>query len=202
MSATRKRICLGWLVLHLFFIFVVSSRDLLGLLADGGNVFPKAMLTTWTRGEQVASSALGEFLGRSNALRQAKEFYVQSAGIDSGYSFFAPNVPNSYKLVFEIQHPNGTTEMDLPEVGGTAAGLRLATLLENLGQIHLELLRQRTIEKLSYSAWANHPDATRIRAIFGAVLVPEPAQFLRGGKESYEVICAYDFFPRRPASPK
>jgi len=30
------------------------------------------------------------------------------AGIEVGYGFFAPNVPNNYKVVFELQYPTIT----------------------------------------------------------------------------------------------
>lgn len=195
------RIYGGCLILHLLLIFAVSSRDLFGLLEEGGNIFPKSIRPVWARGQQLAAGVLGEAAPVSNLFRQGTELYLQCAGIESGYSFFAPNVPSSYKLVFEVSGANGKVTTDLPEVGGSAAGLRLATLLENLGQTRSEPLRRRTIQKLTYSAWATHPDAVRIRAIFGVVLIPEPTKFLRTSQESYDVICAYDFFPPQPAPP-
>ena len=150
----------------------------------------------WGHVQKYGSAAVGESLDRSNPFRQALSLYQNCAGIENGNCFFAPNVPNTYKLVFEIQNSDGTTEIALPEVGGEAAGLRLTGLLENLGRIPSEVLRRRTLQKLAFVVWASHPRATRIRAIFGAVLVPDLAGYERGAQASYDVTSVYDFYPR------
>lgn len=196
MRPTTVKLFSAGLFLHLLLIFATSLRDLSSLLADGGNIFPGALHSIWKQTESFASTISEAPTARSNVLQQTEGLYARCAGIESGYSFFAPNVPNSYKLAFEILHSDQTTDVVLPEVGSEAAGLRLATLLENLGQIPSEPLRKRTLQKLAYVAWASHPDAIRIRAIFGEILIPDLHGYERGAKQSYEVICAYDFFPQ------
>lgn len=196
MRSLTIRVYLIALFLHLLLIVATSVRDLSGLLAEGGNIFSDSLQPVWKKSGSFCSAALGGALARFHPVRQIETIYTRCAGIDSGYSFFAPNVPNSYKLAFEIKHSDKTSEIVLPEVGDVAAGLRLTTLLEYLGQVPSEPLRRRVLEKLAYIAWASHSDATRIRAIFAAVLVPDLQNFQRDSTESYQVICVYDFYPQ------
>ena len=59
----------------------------------------------------------------SNPVRQALATYLHIAGIETGYGYFAPNVPGSYKLVFELHYPDGRVEYELPSVSSAAAGV-------------------------------------------------------------------------------
>jgi hypothetical protein len=193
MTARRRRIYLACFVVHFTLVILAAARDLASLLREGGNVFPASFEGFWQGSEIFLSTALGERLGDSNPLRQAVTFYTQGAGIESGYGFFAPNVPNSYKLVFELHYPDGRVQYELPHVAGNAAGLRVVSLFDNIGHIRYELLRRTTLKMLAYSVWREHPHATTIRAVFGTVQPPRIDAFLRGEKESYEFLYAYDF---------
>lgn len=129
--------------------------------------------------------------------------YTHATGIEAGYGFFAPNVPDNYKLVFEIHYPDGRVEYELPRVAGVAAGLRLSTLIDNIGDIRYDALREVLVKMMAYSIWREHPDATLIRAVLGLVLLPTPTEFQHGMKESYQFTYAYDFlFPVAPESTK
>ncbi|MEO8727653.1 MAG: hypothetical protein ABI383_16190 [Acidobacteriaceae bacterium] len=190
-----KPVYLICFALHFSLILLASSRDLFSVLSEGGNLFPASFIQSWNRLEDCTSAALGQRLFKANPLRQLLTVYTHSAGIEAGYGFFAPNVPNSYKLVFEIHHPDGELEYQLPEVRGAAAGLRLISLYDNIGRITYEPLRELTLRMLAYSVWREHPDATLIRAVFGTVTIPAIPDSLRGQKESYDLICSYDFAP-------
>ena len=118
---------------------------------------------------------------------------MHAAGIEAGYGYFAPNVPYSYKLVFELTYPNGTTEYELPSVGTPETGMRLPTLLDFIAANRYEPLRQLILKMLAYSVWQHHRDALKIRAVFGAVITPSMAGYERGDEPTYAVVCAYDF---------
>jgi hypothetical protein len=119
------------------------------------------------------------------------------------YGFFAPNVPNSSKLVFELHYDDGRVDYELPRLNEAAAGLRFITLLEYIEQTDYDLLRQVMLKLLARSVWQEHPDATRIRAVLGHVKQPSPAEAAQGKGESYEFSYAYDFSfrPEPTASP-
>jgi hypothetical protein len=136
---------------------------------------------------------LGQRLPRSNPVRQILSGYLTLSGIEVGYGFFAPNIPNSYKLVFELRFPDGRVEYELPRVSNPASVVRVAGLLDTIGRTHSEAFRQTMVRMLADSVWREHADATMIRAIFGSVILPSAPEFAHGKRESYEFLYAYDF---------
>jgi hypothetical protein len=126
--------------------------------------------------------------------------YLHCAGIETGYGFFAPNVPNNYKLVFELHYPDGRTEYEIPRVSSATTGLRLSGLLDRIADSTYEPLRQMMVKILTYAVWQDHPEATSIRAVFGMADLPAPDDFAKGEKESYELLYTYDFTFRKAGS--
>lgn len=151
------------------------------------------------------SAALGQRLAASNPVRQALATYLHITGIESGYGYFAPNVPGSYKLVFELHYPDGRVEYELPRVNRAAAGLRLAGLLDQIGRTKYDALREILVKMLAQSLWREHPDVKTIRAVFGSIRLPSVSEFEHGKRESYEFLYAYDFSlrdgPGEPENP-
>src|SRR5262249_8659334 len=119
--------------------------------------------------------------------------YTHLSGIDGGYTFFAPNVPDACKLVLELRYPDGSVEYDLPRTSNAGGGLGVSALLDNLATTQDDPLQERLIKMLAYSAWRRHPKAKTIRAVLGYVHLPTVAQFQRGETESYEYLYAYEF---------
>jgi hypothetical protein len=193
MASSKRCFYLAGLALQLFLIIGVSSRDTFRLLSMNRTVFPEGFKSSWRRAELIASTPLGQGLARSNPLRQILIGYLHLSGIEAGYGFFAPNIPNSYKLVFELRFPDGHVEYKLPRVSNAASVLRVACLLDTIGRTHSEGFRQTIVKMLADSVWREHADATNIRAIFGSVVLPSALEFEHGKRESYEFLDAYDF---------
>jgi hypothetical protein len=167
-------------------------------LGLGGNLFPNSLKTSWSAAEDISAATLGEHFGENNPVRQTIALYLHAAGLETGYGYFAPNVPDNSKLVFEFHFADGRVEYSLPRVGSEATGLRLADLFDNIRYtVHPEL-RELLIRMLAYSAWEEHPDATMVRAIFGTINLPTIGEFRAGKKETYDVLSAYDFSFKRP----
>lgn len=165
-------------------------------MAESSTVFPDSFRRFW----QKAETAFGTRLDESNPVRRGVAFYLESAGIEAGYGFFAPNVPSSFKLVFEVHHGDGRVEYALPSVGGVATGMRLNNLFDYIAQTRYDALRVTMLKMLAYSIWREHPDATVIRTVFGVVVLPSAREIKEGGKESYEFLYAYDFSFSSPAN--
>lgn len=193
MTLGKKRVYLAGLALQLFLIIAVSSRDTFWVLSKSRTVFPESSKNFWQQSEQIASTALGQRLPRSNPVRQFLAGYPHLSGIEVGYGFFGPNIPNSYKLVFELRFPDGHVEYELPRVSNAASVLRLAGLLDQIGRTHSEAFRQTMVSMLADAVWREHANATTIRAIFGSVILPSVPEFEHGKRESYEFLYAYDF---------
>ncbi len=146
---------------------------------------------------------LGQKLLASNPVREALATYLQGAGIETGYGYFAPNVPGTYRLVFELHYPDERVEYELPSIRSGAAGLRMAGLLDNIGRTSYDAGREILVKTLAQSVWRDHPDVKSVRAILGSVRLPSIGEFEKGKRESYEFLYAYDFsLKNKPATPR
>jgi hypothetical protein len=193
----------GWFCLHFLLIVSFSCRETLRLVAQGPTIFPASFKTFSHRAETAVSVALGQHLAASNPIRQAIVTYLHLAGIEAGYGYFAPNVPGSYRLVFELHYPDGRVEYELPSVSSAAAGLRIAGLLDTIGRTPYDVLREHLVKTLARSVWREHPEVKTIRAVFGSIRLPTVSEFEHGQRESYEFLYAYDFsLENEPAKPK
>jgi hypothetical protein len=201
----QKYFYLAWFVLHFLLIITFSCRDTLWLIAQGPTIFPPSFKSFSQKAETAVSAAVGQRLAASNPVRQALATYLHIAGIETGYGYFAPNVPGSYKLVFELHYPDGRVEYELPRVNRTAAGLRVAGLLDQIGRAKYDALREILVKMLARSVWREHPEVKTIRAVFGSIRLPSVTEFEHGKRESYEFLYAYDFSlrggPGEPENP-
>jgi hypothetical protein len=176
---------------------------MLRLVAQGPTILPPYSKSLSQKAEKTLSFALGQRFAGSNPIRQGIATYLHLAGIETGYGYFAPNVPGSYRLVFELKYPDGRVEYELPSVKGAAGGLRLASLLDNIGRTPHDAFREHLVKMLAASIWREHPEVKTIRAVLGSISLPTITQFQRGKRESYEFLYAYDFsLENEPAEPK
>jgi hypothetical protein len=199
----QKHVYVAWFSLHFLLIVSFSCRETLRLVAQGPTIFPVCFRSLAGKAETAASIALGQHLASSNPIRQALATYLHLAGIETGYGYFAPNVPGSYKLVFELHYPDGRVEYELPSVSGAAAGLRIAGLLDTIGRTRHDVLREYLVKTLAGSIWREHPGVQTVRAVFGSIRLPTVSEFEHGQRGSYEFMYAYDFaLQNEPAKPK
>ena len=189
----RRWLWLAWFGLHFSFILVGSTRETLSLVARGLTVIPAKLQGRAGRTESVAAGLLGENASARNPVRRAIVTYRHVAGIEVGYGYFAPTIPAAYKLVFELRYSDGRVDYALPRVRSRAGRLRMVGLLDEIGRTRSDALRERLIKLLAAASWREHPEATKIRAIFGAILLPSIEEFERGQKQSYQFLYAYDF---------
>ena len=180
-------------MVHFFIIAAVCCRDTLLVLGRGYTFFPSSLERYWQNAQALVSASLGEHLALSSPVRESISAYTQAAGIGFGYGFFAPNVPDSYKLVFELHYPDGSIQYELPHVSSPGAGLRVSTLVDNIAQTRYDALRELMVKMLAYAVWREHPDAIMIRAVLGFVTLPNAIEFKQGLSESYQFLYAYDF---------
>ncbi len=152
------------------------------------------------KAETVASVALAQNLPASSPIRRALLTYLHIAGIERPYGYFAPNVPVSYKLVFELHYSDGRVEYEVPGGNSAAADLRLAALLDEIGRTRVDALREYLVKLLARSTWREHPDVKTMRAILGSRNSPSIDEFKQGTRESYEFLYAYDFSLEKESS--
>ena len=157
-TISRQRyLHVAWLALHLLLIVSFSCRETLRVIAEGPTILPLWFKNFSQKAQTVFSIALGQKLAASNPVRETLNTYVNAAGIETGYGYFAPNVPGGYRLVFELHYPDGRVEYELPAVRSEAAGLRVAGLLENIGRTPYDAMREILVKTLAQSVWHAAP---------------------------------------------
>ena len=196
----QKPVYLACLLVHFLLIITVSSRETVWLIRQGLTIFPSSFKGHRPAGGTDVASVPRQNLATSNLLRRALATYLDIAGIERGYGYFAPNVPAGYKLIFELHYPDGRVAYRLPRVHSAAAGLRLAGLLDEIGRTRYDPLREYLVKMLARPVWREHPGATTITAVFGSINLPSVNEFEHGARESYQFLYAYDFSLREGAA--
>ena len=196
----RKSVYTAGFALHFLLVITVACRETIWVVARRLTILPPSVESLAEDVEPTLETVLGRHLNPSNPLRRGLSTYWHLAGIEGGYGYFAPNVPGSFKMVFELHYPDGRVESVLPRVSSTAAGLRVASLLDEIGRTRYEPLREYMVRSLADATWREHPDAVAVRAVFGSIQLPTIGEFEQGKKESYHFIFAYDF-SRTDAAP-
>jgi hypothetical protein len=190
---TTKRVYVAWFAIHFFLITAVCFAGLFSLVAERATILPSVLDPYARKAELLAAWLLGKHAPVSSAVRQSIATYLHAAGIQSGYTFFAPNIPGYHKLIFELSYEDGHTEYESPHFSGKAATLRLDSLLARLGDNRYEPLREVVVKMLALSIWRERPDVKKIRATFGLVSPPSISDFEQGKGELFQPIFSYDF---------
>ncbi len=188
-----KRIHAAWFGIHFLLITAVCVAGLFSLIAEGATILPSALNQDARKAELAAASLLGKESAPANPVRRGIATYLHAAGIQAGYTFFAPNVPGYHRLRLELYYEDGRIEQDSPHVSGQAGALRLNSLLNKLPDARYEPLREVVVKMLALSVWQQHPDAKKIRATFGSVNPPNITDFEHGKGESFQPMFSYDF---------
>jgi hypothetical protein len=188
-----KRVYSAWFVVHFFLIMAVCLAGIFSLVAEGTTMLPSSLDEDARKAELIAAFVLGKEAAASNPLRQGIATYLHAAGVQAGYSFFAPNVPGYHKLTLELHYANGRVDYESPHVSGKAAALRLTSLLDRLADNRYEPLREVVVKMLALSVWRERPDVNKIRATFGAVNLPGVSEFEHGEAETFQPMFSYDF---------
>lgn len=178
---------------HAALILGVCCADTLDFIGDGSTFLPKGLERFAQTGQTFLSAVIGPQARAWNPIAPELRAYLNGAGINAGYSFFAPQVPNSYKLVFELHYPDERVEYDA--IGGETdeARLRISSVLDQLGRTDSDQLREAMMKLLTHSVWQFHPEAVRLRAILGTLRTPSVREFKSGQRNSDELLYAYDF---------
>lgn len=188
-----KRIHVAWFVVHFFLLTAVCFAGIFSLIAERTTMLPSALEKYARKGEMIAAFVLGKEAPPSSPVRRGIATYLHATGIQAGYSFFAPNIPDYHKLTLELYHADGRVEYDSPHGLSRATALRMDSLLSRLADKRYEPIREVVVKMLALSVWRERPDVKKIRATFGAVSLPGISDFEHGKAESFQPMFSYDF---------
>src|ERR1043166_1438832 len=188
-----KKIQAAWFGIHFFLLTAVCLAGVFWLIAERSTILPSSWDHYARKIELVASWCLGKQANRSNPVRLAIATYLHAAGIQAGYTFFAPNVPGYHRLMLELFYDDGRIERESARPRGKAAALRLDSLLDRLAEERYEPIREVVVKMLAFSVWREHPDVKKIHAVFGSVTPPGITEFKEGKEETFQPMFSFDF---------
>src|ERR1051325_3268185 len=196
-----KTIHAAWFGIHFFLLTAVCLTGVFWLIAERSTILPSAWDEYARKGELVASWCLGREVAASNPVRLGIATYLHVAGIQAGYTFFAPNVPTNHRLTLELFYDDRRVEYDSPRLRSIAAALRLDSLLNRLADERYEPIREVIVKRLAFSVWREHPEVKKIRATFGSIDPPGMNEFEQGKTETFQPIFSFDFSQRKEQQP-
>jgi hypothetical protein len=188
-----KHVHVAWFGMHFLLLASVCFGGLFSLVAEGATLLPSALDKYARKAELIAAFVLGKESAAQSPIRRVVATYLHAAGIQAGYSFFAPNVPGYHRLTLELRHEDGRIEFESPRARGKAAALRLDSLLDRLADARYEPLREVVVKMLAFSVWRERPDVKSVRAVLLSVSPPDITEFEGGKSESVHPIFSYDF---------
>jgi hypothetical protein len=188
-----KCIYAAWFGVHFFLLTAVCLAGIFWLIAQRSTILPSAWDEYARKAELVATWCLGKETNASNPIRRGIATYLHAAGIQAGYSFFAPNVPSHHRLDLELFYDDGRVEYASPRARSKAAALRLDSLLDRLPEQRFESVREALVKMLAFSVWREHPDVKKLRATFGSVNPPGITEFEQGKSETFQPMFSFDF---------
>ena len=192
-----KRTHTVWFGIHFFLITAVCFAGVFSLVAGGSTMLPAALEPRAHKAEVAAAWLLGKQAGASSPIRRGIATYLHAAGIQAGYTFFAPNVPGYHRLRLELVYEDGRVEYEPPHLRSKAAALRLDSLLDRLADQRYEPIREVVIKMLALSVWRDHPEVKKIRAVFGSVNPPSIDEFEHRKAETFQPMFSFDFSLRK-----
>ena len=170
--AVRKRILGAWFAFHFTCLIAVSLYETGRLIALSPTIIPSKIKDTVQRFGVLLEAPLGLRFAESNPIRQSLVSYLAFAGADGGYGYFAPGIPDTYELTFELYYPDGRTEMQVARLSNSALGLRIASLLEQIGGGPSPKLREHMLKKFARVVWRQHPQVKKMRVSIWQVTLP------------------------------
>ena len=188
-----KQIHAAWFGIHFFLLTAVCFAGVFWLIAQGSTILPSAFDEYARSAELVATWCLGKEARASNPLRRGIATYLHAAGIQAGYSFFAPNVPSQHRLTFELFYDDGRIEYESPRMRSKAAALRLESLLDRLPEERYDSVREVLVKMLAFSVWRKYPDVKKLRATLDSVHAPGITEFEQGKTETFQPMFSFDF---------
>ena len=146
----RRAFYLTFFCCHALLLLAVATRDLFWLIGRGATVLPPATQRFGEAAESLLEGIVDPRVEKLKPIAAVIPGYLHLAGIESGYSYFAPNVGDTYKLVFEFRYPDGHAEYDSFAPENRESALRLdnpAARGENARAIRLATLPRRGARK-------------------------------------------------------
>ena len=128
-----------------------------------------------------------------SALGRGALTYLNLAGIEAGYGFFAPNIPPAYRLTIELSDKDGIVERGVLSPRRGETGVRLASFLDAVGRRPAGDVRDIMFQLMGKSLFAEHPTAVRLNVTVERIRQPKLAEGRSTLTQSFEFAYGYTF---------
>ncbi|WP_431292167.1 hypothetical protein [Pedobacter sp. P26] len=180
----------GMLIHYLLLSFVNIDTTLDCIVNNKGILLVEMEQSTY----QPIKKKLDFVLGKTDyKFNDYLNYYLAYTGTETGYGFFAPNVPTSYKLVFEYTLKNKQKITMIPQINSHELGLRLCNYYETIGKTDVELLRNSLIRFMMQEQMKGLENVVSAKAIFGLVLTPSLRNYTQSKNTVYQFMYAYEY---------
>lgn len=197
----NRRILLSWFFFHFSALLAVSLHEADRLISLHLTNIPPSIANSIPRFTSVTGRSLGLRLPKANPIRQGLVAYLAFAGADAGYGYFSPNVPNSYELSFELRGADGRTELQSLRLAPSDLGLRVASLVDQIGGAPSPELREHMLKKIAAVIGRHNPEVKNMRVSVSQIMLPTLDEYVRGKRQTAALLYAYDMSLSRESSP-
>jgi hypothetical protein len=118
--------------------------------------------------------------------------YAHIAGIESGYGFFAPNVPPAYRLAIVIERPQGVMSEKVLSSENIEINLRLTTLVDYIARTQLEPVRQLLIQRLTFPL-SSDAGALKVYIVVSRLQSPSLQEYVAGARGTWMTQYEYEW---------
>ena len=116
-------------------------------------------------------------------------------------------LPQTYRLHMNCpsnpRYSDGRSEVKIARSSNSALGLRIASLLEQVGGISSSKLREHVLKKFATVFLQQHPEVEQMRVSLWQVTPPTMEEYTQGKRHVPTALCTYDCNQAaKPLSPK
>jgi hypothetical protein len=197
----NRRILLSWFVIHFAALLFVSVHETARLISLRLTNIPPRIADSVRRGTSVTETQLGLPRSKINLLRQALIPYLACGGMDAGYGYFAPNVPNSYQLSFELHGTDDRIELRSLQLASSDLGLRVASLVDQIGGTSAPELREHMLKKIAMVVARRNSVVRNVHVSLSQITSPTLGEYARGQRQTAVLLYQYNFSVSRQSSP-
>lgn len=185
---TRSALLLAAALAHFALLIAVSSAETYVLIKSGRTAAKPLQKSASAPDDPFAAFRRGPLF-----LKRGVKTYLHLAGSESGYGFFAPNIPDGYRLTFELHNEGGLIESGALSPRRGEAGLRMASFLDYLGRTTSAPIREILLRHIADSFLERRPEVKIVRFTVESIRMPTLEEFKRGGQPSFDPVYSYDF---------
>ena len=180
----NKVFLISMIVIHLFSIFLSNINAITSYGEQVESGLP-------THSQDIIDALKILTPNRSNLFFETVSLYSEISGTNTGYGFFAPDLPSSTIVEFEITDTTGYKYI-VPTLLNTREGMeRFKSGIDFFKQF--ENFREVIMRSWALRVFEQHPDAKYVTVVIKREDLPSIAQYKKGKRTKQTELFKYNF---------